>query len=265
MKITVFTSNQPRHVALVNSLSTISDELFCIQECTTLFPGKIDDFFRESPLMETYFENVVSAEQRFFGRPKFIGGNVRVLCTRKGDLNHLEKEILEEALHADVYVVFGASYIRGWLIDHLVANQAVNIHMGLSPYYRGSSCNFWAIYDDNPRYVGATIHRISRGLDSGPILYHCLPAFRGETVFEFTMKSVLVAHSSLVDRIRSGRMFHMKEIAQAKEDEIRYTRNCDFTDSVVESFFARKLDGSYVSRRLSETRYPALVEPYFGD
>ncbi len=60
-------------------------------------------------------------------------------------------------------------------------------------------------------------------------------------------------------------MFHMKEIAQTKEDEIRYTRNGDFTDSVVESFFARNLDGSYISRRLSETGYPALVEPYFGD
>ena len=60
-------------------------------------------------------------------------------------------------------------------------------------------------------------------------------------------------------------MFHMKEVSQAKEDQIRYTRNGDFTDSVVESFFARKLDESYILKRLSETRYPVLVEPYFGD
>ena len=47
--------------------------------------------------------------------------------------------------------------------------------MGVSPYYRGTSCNFWAIYDDNPSYVGSTIHLLSKGLDSGDILFHCIP------------------------------------------------------------------------------------------
>ena len=264
MKITVFTSNKPRHTALVNSLSSISDELFCVQECTTLFPGKIDDFFRKTPLMETYFENVVSAERKLFGLPTFIMGNVRFLSMKKGDLNHLEREVLEDCLHSDAYVIFGASYIKGWLIDHLVANNAINIHMGLSPYYRGSSCNFWALYDDNPHYVGATIHRISKGLDSGPILYHCLPVFKGEDIFEFTMKSVLVAHSSLVDRIGSGKISNSEEVFRSKSEEIRYTINADFTDTVVESFLARELDASYLSKRLSETSHPDLVDPYFG-
>lgn len=264
MKITIFTSNKPRHAALVNSLSSVSDEVFCVQECTTLFPGRIDDFFKKTPLMENYFKNVIAAETKFFGYPTFIGGNVRFFSIRKGDLNHLEREMLEDCLHSDIYVIFGASYIKGWLIDHLVANNALNIHMGLSPYYRGSSCNFWALYDENPHYVGSTIHRISKGLDSGPILYHCLPVFRGENIFEFTMKSVLVAHLSLVDRIKTGKISNMKEIVRSRDDEIRYTKNADFTDSVVESFLARGLDTSHLSKRLSEARYPDLVEPYFG-
>src|SRR5690606_39404976 len=70
--------------------------------------------------------------------------------------------VLADALDSDVYVVFGASYIRGPLIDYLVARGAINIHMGVSPYYRGSSCNFWALYDGRPEYVGATIHKLSR-------------------------------------------------------------------------------------------------------
>ena len=108
---------------------------------------------------------------------------------------------------------------RSWLVDHLVSNNAVNIHMGLSPYYRGSSCNFWAVYDDNPHSVGATIHRISKGLDSGPILYHCLPVFEDENIFEFTMKSVLVAHLSLADRIRTGKIFRMNEVSQSRNED----------------------------------------------
>lgn len=264
MKITVFTSNQPRHVALVNSLSEVSDELFCVQECTTVLPGKIDDFYKRSPLMQTYFANVVAAERELFGHPAFIGGSVKSVSIRKGDLSHLERDMLEDCLHSDVYVIFGASYIKGWLIDFLVAHNAVNIHMGLSPYYRGSSCNFWAIFDDNPRYVGATIHRISKGLDSGPMLYHCLPVYERENIFEFTMKSVLVAHSSLVDRVDGGEIFQMHEVSQSRCEEIRYTKNADFTDSVVESFLARELDEFYLAKRLSDTSYPDLVKPYFG-
>ena len=264
MKITVFTSNKPRHISLINNLSRISDELFCVQECTTLFPGKIDDFFKQTSTMKLYFDNVLSAERNIFGPPQFLANNVRSFSIRRGDLNHLEKEVLEEALHSDIYIIFGASYIKGWLIDHLVAHDAVNIHMGLSPFYRGSSCNFWALYDDNPHYVGATIHKIAKGLDDGPILYHCIPVFRGENIFDFTMKSVQVAHLSLIERIQDGRIFRLDEISQSKNDQVRYTRNSDFTDSVAESFLARGLEASHLSKRLAETSYPDLVAPYFG-
>ena len=264
MKITVFTSNRSRHISLINGLSKISSEIFCIQECTTLFPGKIDDFFPNTPIMKVYFENVLSAELNIFGRLGFVDKNVKSFAIRKGDLNHLGKEALEDCLHSDVYIVFGASYIKGWLIDHLVDHDAINIHMGLSPYYRGSSCNFWALYDNNPRYVGATIHKITKGLDDGPILYHCVPLFQGENIFDFTMKSVRIAHSSLVERIGDSSIFDLGEVCRAKSDQIRYTRNVDFTDSIVKSFLERKTSSSHLSKRLSETCYPDLVAPYFG-
>ena len=263
MKITIFTSNKPRHISLINNLSRISDELFCVQECTTLFPGEIDDFFKQTSIMKFYFENVLSAERNIFGLPRFLANNVRSISIRRGDLNHLEKKVLMEALHSDIYIIFGASYIKGWLVDHLVTHDAINIHMGLSPYYRGSSCNFWALYDDNPHYVGATIHKLTKGLDDGPILYHCIPVFRGENVFDFTMKSVRVAHLSLIERIQNGRIFHLDKVSQSKGDQVRFTRNSDFTDSVAESFLARGLGASYLSKRLAETSYPELVAPYF--
>ena len=119
------------------------------------------------------------------------------------DLNSLDRNQLSDALQSDVYVVFGASYIKGWLIDFLVEHRAINIHMGLSPYYRGSSCNFWALYDNNPSYVGATIHLLSKGLDSD-MLFHCVPKLHSEdTPFDFTMRSVLVAQQGLVSAVNS--------------------------------------------------------------
>ena len=88
------------------------------------------------------------------------------LSLKAGDLNALDIGLLAPALELDVYVVFGASYIKGPLVEFLVTHRAINIHMGVSPYYRGTSCNFWAVFDGNPDLVGATIHLLSRGLNS---------------------------------------------------------------------------------------------------
>ena len=41
--------------------------------------------------------------------------------------------------------------------------------MGVSPFYRGSSCTFWAAGDKIYEYVGGIIH-FYQGLDNGPPL-----------------------------------------------------------------------------------------------
>ena len=71
--------------------------------------------------------------------------------------------------------------------------------MGVSPYYRGNDCNFWALYDDNPHLVGATIHMLTKGLDSGPMLYHAMSNIKSNP-FEYPwsiqlFKSYLVSNS----------------------------------------------------------------------
>lgn len=264
MKVTLFTSNQPRHVSLAKTLSNVCDEVYCIQECTTISPGEVMDFYKKSEVMQRYFSQVLAAENKLFGDIAFTNKNVRTLSIKSGDLNFIKKDTLSEALDSDVYIIFGSSYIKGWLIDFLVDKMAINIHMGLSPYYRGSSCNFWALYDYKPEYVGATIHKLSRGLDSGPMLYHCLPIYKGENPFEFTMKSVVVAHESLIARIADGSIFKYKAFQQDKSLEVRYSRNEEFTDTVAEEFLQRDTDLSKVFTDNEPGKYPPLVKPYFG-
>src|SRR5262249_30017537 len=108
-KITVFTRNQPRHLALVNRLAKISEQTHAILECNTVFPGKVSDFYRDSDVMREYFEHVISAENRLFGNVAFTAANVNSLSLKCGDLNLLNEEQLHEALNADIYVVFGSS------------------------------------------------------------------------------------------------------------------------------------------------------------
>lgn len=264
MIVTVFTSNQPRHMALIESLAKIADTVYAIQECTTLFPGMVEDFFRRSPIMQEYFARVMDAERKVFGTHRFGPPNARQMAMRSGDVNMVDLEALAPALAADQIIVFGASWIRGPLIDRLIEKRALNIHMGVSPFYRGSSCNFWAPFDHRPEYVGATIHHISKGLDSGDILYHALPPARTTDSFELGMLAVKSAHDSLVEHLRSGDLAAMEPQAQDRSREIRYTRNADFTDEVARQYLNTLPSPQEIRTALEQRNNDDFLRPFIG-
>ena len=259
MKITVFTSNQPRHLSLIESLARIADKVYAIQECNTLFPGEVADFFKKSEVMQEYFSRVIEAEAAVFGRPRFSPENVVHLPMKMGDLNQLEFSALSPALESDLYVVFGASYIKGELCEHLVSNHTYNIHMGVSPHYRGSSTNFWAMYDKHPEYVGATIHVLTKGLDSGPIVCHAFPVLEAVDPFIYGMKAVKAGHDALIQLISSGKLLDIKPVEQDRSLEIRYTRNSDFTDEVAREYLERLPSAEEMETALSHRVYSDFV------
>lgn len=262
MRITVFTSNQPRHLALVEQLSNTADEVCAILECNTVFPGQVSDFFAKSETMQKYFSGVIAAEQRYFGGVRFSPQRASCMAIKSGDLNRLSKLDLAPALSADVYVVFGSSFIKGWLVDHLVERQAINIHMGLSPYYRGSSCNFWALHDNNPSMVGATIHLLTPGLDSGPMIRHAVPKLVDEDPFSFTMKAVVAAFGALADTLNDVKWRDTPTVPQNESLELRYTRNSDFTDQVAASFLSRNMGAEHLRDMQANSEKPDLLNPF---
>ena len=259
MKVTIFTSNQTRHAYLVNSIAAISDETFVVQECNTIFPGQVEDFYKKSNVMQQYFEKVQNAQSKVFGISNLLNKNIRVLSMRLHDLKFVDNQQLSPVLKSDFYIVFGASYIKGWLVDFLVRKQAINIHMGVSPYYRGSSCNFWALKENNLGHVGATIHYLSKGLDSGNMLYHVLPKLvKEDSLFDFSMRAVKVAHDSLVKKIYDNDIKKINPVKQDKKLQISYTKNSDFTDEVAREFLKRdKKQFKY------DITYPKLLNPIF--
>ena len=259
MKITLFTKNNNRHNYLINLLSEISDELFVIQECKTIFPGIVPGHYQASPIMKKYFENVNIAQSHLFGN-SYVNNkkkNIKILPMLSGDLNQCSMNLLSDFLKSDIYVVFGSSYIKGELVEFLVKQKAINIHAGVSPYYRGTDCNFWALYDDNPHLVGTTIHLLSKGLDSGPMLYHAMSNLKSNP-FEYTMSTIKSAFHSIAERIKDGSIFTIKPLAQDKAREVRYSKKNEFNEEVVKKYFEKKIDLN--SKKFSNN---LLKEPFF--
>lgn len=264
MKITVFTSNQPRHIALAETLASVADEVFVVLESNTVFPGEIPDFFRKSPVMQEYMSRVTGAERAVFGPVRPLPARTRAMALRMGDVSRVPLDAFGPALDADLFVVFGASYIKGPLIDHLVARRALNIHMGVSPFYRGSSCNFWALHDGRPDYVGGTIHLLSKGLDSGAMLRHAVPGPDAVDPFLLGMLGVRAAHEALLESIRAGELDALTPVTQDKSLEMRYSRHAEFTDEVAQAYLASAPTPEAIGAALSRRDLSVLLHPYVG-
>jgi methionyl-tRNA formyltransferase len=65
-------------------------------------------------------------------------------------------------------VVSGTGIIRKKVLA--LAPTFINIHVGITPRYRGVHGGFWAIYENRPDLVGVTIHRVDPGVDTGAII-----------------------------------------------------------------------------------------------
>ena len=129
--------------------------------------------------------------------------------------------------------------------------------MGVSPFYRGTDCNFWALYDNNPHLVGATMHVLSKGLDSGPMLYHAMSNVSTDP-YEYTMSTVKSAFYSIVDRIKDKSIFKIKPLEQDKSKEIRYSKRTDFSEQIIKDYFSKEINLKKIEHDNS-----ILKDPYF--
>ena len=239
MNITLITSYQIRHNYLVNLLSNIATKLNVIQEKKNLFSNQN----KTSNLMKNYFLKVDDAQKKVFGNAAIDkkNKNIKLLSLENKELEKCSLNSLSDFLNSDIFIVFGSSFIKKDLVNFLIDHKALNIHLGISPYYRGTDCNFWALFDNNPHLVGATIHLLSKGLDSGQILYHALSEIK-EDPFIYTMSAVKSAFESIAQKIENNTIFEHTPEIQDKSKEIKYSKKNEFNDEIIKKFFLNKID-----------------------
>lgn len=93
------------------------------------------------------------------------------LTVPKGAINHdLALQQLLRDLDPDVLICYGTSIIREPVLSDF-AGRFLNIHLGLSPYYRGGGTNFWPLVNGEPEFVGVTFMHIDAGVDTGKVVH----------------------------------------------------------------------------------------------
>tara|TARA_Y100000748_G_C15496178_1_gene488292 strand:+ start:253 stop:1074 length:822 start_codon:yes stop_codon:yes gene_type:complete len=173
-KIIIITGNETRHVYFRKFISNHPQikVLLSLCEGTELSLEKRVKNNQESSLLEyQHVEARTQSEEDFFrssienmvdkSNPKFI---------QKGSIN--DEEVVEEilAINPDLLVCYGSSLVKSKLLEVFDGNF-LNVHLGLSPYYRGSGTNIWPMINNELDMVGVTFMFIDSGIDTGKIIH----------------------------------------------------------------------------------------------
>jgi methionyl-tRNA formyltransferase len=129
----------------------------------------------EQELVSRHFAARREAEERHFGAaPGWSELGADVVEVADGEANGTDVFEWVSARVPDLLLTYGCGILRTPLLD-LCAGRTINVHLGLSPYYRGHATNFWPLVNGEPECVGATIHLATADVDAGPILRQARP------------------------------------------------------------------------------------------
>ena len=82
-------------------------------------------------------------------------------------------EILKR-INPNQILVYGTSIIKGEIIN-IFKRKILNLHLGLSPYYRGAGTNYFPFVNNEPEYAGSTFMYLDEGIDTGEIIHQTRP------------------------------------------------------------------------------------------
>jgi len=125
--------------------------------------------------VQSYFRARDEAEHRYFAdAPAYAALGTAVLQVAWGGANTPDTLSFVTDLAPDAIVLFGSCIIKDPLLGQY-AGRMINMHLGLSPYYRGSATNFWPLVDGLPECVGVTVHHAILKVDGGSVLAQARP------------------------------------------------------------------------------------------
>jgi folate-dependent phosphoribosylglycinamide formyltransferase PurN len=161
----------------------------------------------EHPMVAEHFDRLAKSEEAYFGKARWPG--VTTIDCPRSAVNEPQKARLAVEARSDVIFLFGTTILGDeWLAPF--AGRIINVHLGLSPFYRGSATLFWPVAKGELECVGATIHLAERKVDAGPILARVKPQLEvGDTYYDIgnkTIRSAVDALPNVARRFLAGKI-----------------------------------------------------------
>jgi hypothetical protein len=201
MKLILFSGDHPRHLYINKEVLKFFEQILIIvmqrEELLPKPPINLDQ--HDQKLFRMHFENRHKVESLIYGdlSAREIFKNYNSIFINSNELNSdfIANEV--KKFNADFCFIFGVDLILDPVIGEL-PDDKINLHLGLSPWYKGSATLFWPFYHLEPQFCGATFHQITKHADAGEIIHQCVPElFLGDTIHDVGARCVLKAKQDL--------------------------------------------------------------------
>jgi methionyl-tRNA formyltransferase len=267
MKILIITGSHPRHLYIHQAVLESGAECAAIiMERENLQPSPPSDISEhDRKNFIRHFEDRFKVEAEIFGdvQPNVMFDSIPTIYCTSETLNSDNVASFVKEFSPDLAFIFGPDLIKDPLLSVLPKDR-VNLHLGLSPWYRGSATLFWPFYFLQPQFAGATFHQILPEADSGAILHQCVPKLVvGDGIHDVGVKVVVQARSDLNKLLKS---YLNKEGWSYKEQTSsgRLFLTCDFEPAHLRSIydtFQNKIVDAYLNGELG-SRLPKLISNF---
>ena len=263
MRAIVLTSVMRRHVFVANTIAERMAVAGVWQEEKSFEPLSYAETARDEAVIARHFAARDASERRYFSEHTDVQAPARRVppggCNAPAELEAMRHS------RPDVVLVFGTGLLKQPLIDAFAGN-IINIHLGLSPYYRGAGTNFWPLVNNEPEYCGATIHFLDSGVDTGPVIAHVRPRIeRGDGPHDVGNRIIIAAAEALAEAALAHAATPLGAVVQTGDG--RVYRRADFSAAAVERLYANFQQGmidDYLNQKPERDARVPLVEMTAG-
>ena len=264
MKAILITSTFRRHMFVANHVAGRCDLAGVWQEEKSFEPSRYAEDEADERVIQRHFAHRDDSEARYFAADDRLRLDAPAVqrTVAPGGCNDAAEVARMAALRPDVVFVFGSGILREPLLSTFGA-RIINIHLGLSPYYRGAGTNFWPLVNREPEYVGATIHYLDAGIDTGAILAHARPAIAsGDGPHDLGNKTIVAAADALLDAAAAHVAGAARAVPQWGAGRLyqRKDFNADAVRRLYRNFETGMID-DYLAARSSRDAALRLIQP----
>ena len=256
MKLILFSGTHPRHLFINQELLKHFDEtLVVLMEREELLPEPPAPLLsHDRDLFIKHFKNRNIVESATYGNldAQEVYAGCQIINVKPYELNTDDVAAMVRKFNPDFCFIFGAGLILDPVIDELPKDK-INMHLGLSPWYKGGATLYWPFYHLQPQFCGVTFHQITKEADAGEIIHQCVPNLdKADKIHDVGAKCVLKAKQDLpkiITHWKEHRHFDGKiqktsgrnwRAADFHASQLRVIYDL-FDDSIVDEYLAGKL------------------------
>lgn len=260
MKTVLLTSNSYRHQYIARCLAEQTDlQLIITEEKSAKISDTAGMNEKDAEYQKVHFRKREDSEIEFFGKEGFPS-KVLQLKVSHGEINsELTLQVLND-IAPDYIILFGTSIITNELLKAF-PNRFINLHLGLSPWYKGSATNLFPLIDGKPELVGATLHLATAEVDAGGILHQLRPELqKHDGLHDIGNKVILQAGNILPGVLKEYELGRIKPLRQGNPGKI--CRIKDLTTEKLKIAYRNieegLLDSYLINKKKFDAEFPVI-------